>query len=118
MFSSNLHAERVRGRDCWVGVELLLDRPRYQSSSGGLLDVGEDITFQPKGPISLTLSLVCVGEETLYGIEEQTARRPTETSPSCSCSFNTSEQYSDHEENSNILVNSKVSTKTGPCGLS
>lgn len=73
--------------------------------------MGEDITFQPKGPISLSVSLVCAGE-TMYGTDQQTARRPCETSPSSSCSFNTSgEQHSDHEENLNILVNSTVSTK-------
>lgn len=80
------------------------------------MDEGEDITFQPEGPILLSLCLVCTGE-TMYGIDQQTARRPPETSPSSS-SFNTSgEQRSDCEESSNILVNGTVSTKNGPYGL-
>lgn len=54
----------------------------------------------------------------MYAIDQQTARRPPEIGPSSSCSFNTSgEQHSDHKEDSNILVNSTVSTKDGPYGL-
>lgn len=73
--------------------------------------MGEDITFQPE---SLSLALVYTGE-TLNGTDQQTARRPPETSPSSSCSFNTSgEQHSYHKVNSNILTNATVSIKEGP----
>lgn len=113
MYSINRWNTSLRGRDCWVGVLPRLDWPRYQSLRGGLVVVGEDITFQPKG-LSLTL---CTGK-TMYEIDQQTARSPTETSPSSPCSFHTSgENHTHHKENSNILVNNTVSTKIGPRGL-
>lgn len=40
---------------CWTDLY-------NQSSSGGFWDVGEDVTFQPTGPGSLSLSLMWSGE--------------------------------------------------------
>ncbi|KAM7377919.1 hypothetical protein PAMA_013029 [Pampus argenteus] len=63
-------------------------------------------------------SLLCAPGK-LSGTDQQTARRPSETSPSSACSFNTSgEQHSDHKVNSNILVNGTVSTKEGAYNFS
>lgn len=71
------------------------------------------LPFNPKALSSSHLFL-CVLGETLNGIDQETARRPPETGPSSSCSFNTSgEQHSDHKVNSDILVNGTFSIKSG-----